>query len=295
MTEAPGESKKPKGARSERRVPVVRSLERAAQIGGALFLAPEGKTLAALSQELRIHKTTVWRLLRALVELGVVEKDLQTEVYRWHPVRWLTLACGVSGLLSAVQGVQSVLDEVAEQIGLAVNLAVPDTRRNEMVVIGWSRLPSPAYLRPAERIFVPMHATAAGRAYLASLPEEYIEKTFPEQLPRVTEHTVASRQRLLDELAIVRERGYAVCREEFISGTAAVAVAVNDAQGAVAAALAAWGLAALVKESEISRWVQMLRRGAERLAMLLPGGLHPEKPSGTFTLPGQTAPGPGRV
>ena len=58
------------------------------------------------------------------------------------------------------------------------------------------------------------HCTAAGKVLLASLPPEELEQALPDELVRFTAHTITDRDRLVQELARVRRRGYAEAREE---------------------------------------------------------------------------------
>lgn len=68
------------------------------------------------------------------------------------------------------------------------------------------------------------HETGAGKAILSQLPEERVESILRANgLPDVTKHTITDREAFLDELAEVRERGYAFNREESVDGLVAVA------------------------------------------------------------------------
>ncbi|CAM5692935.1 IclR family transcriptional regulator [Streptomyces badius] len=73
-----------------------------------------------------------------------------------------------------------------------------------------------APLHPGRRR-LPAHSTSLGKALLAThqSDREQVRKLLPETLPALTEHTIAAdRERLIEELRLVREQGYAVDREE---------------------------------------------------------------------------------
>ncbi|WP_227378939.1 IclR family transcriptional regulator [Haladaptatus halobius] len=93
-----------------------------------------------------------------------------------------------------------------------------------------------------------LHATAAGKAILAFLPEEQvydiIERT---GLPELTPNTITEESELLDALEEVRERGYAFNHEEHIEGLQAVAAPVEDSGGDVIGAISVSGPAHRVK------------------------------------------------
>ncbi len=70
-----------------------------------------------------------------------------------------------------------------------------------------------------------MHQTAAGKAILSRFSPAEVEGVIERAgLPRATEHTITDEGELLDELDAVRERGYALNREESTDGLVAVSV-----------------------------------------------------------------------
>jgi DNA-binding IclR family transcriptional regulator len=74
---------------------------------------------------------------------------------------------------------------------------------------------------------MPAHCTSTGKAMLAQLSEAELRQLFPGQkLERITSYSIGGRAELEAELARVRERGYAVNREESEEGVASVAVPI---------------------------------------------------------------------
>lgn len=84
---------------------------------------------------------------------------------------------------------------------------------------------------------VPLHTTGFGKAILAHLPDERVERILDRHgLPAVTPSTITDRGRLLEELETIRERGYAYDDEERLEGLRCVAAPVivdDDVLGAV--------------------------------------------------------------
>jgi DNA-binding IclR family transcriptional regulator len=73
---------------------------------------------------------------------------------------------------------------------------------------------------------LPAHATALGKALLAELTDTEIRGLLPARLAPLTEHTVTDRAALLAELAVIRDRGYALEHEEGTPGVACAAAVV---------------------------------------------------------------------
>lgn len=86
-----------------------------------------------------------------------------------------------------------------------------------------------------------LHATALGKVLLAHAPEEVIEERISHGLYRFTPYTIATAGRLREELATVREQGFAYDREERTIGLVSIASPVRDGRGDVVASLSLLG------------------------------------------------------
>jgi DNA-binding IclR family transcriptional regulator len=65
------------------------------------------------------------------------------------------------------------------------------------------------------------HSVSSGKALLAYLPEQRVEHILAEGLPRFTERTITDPAYLREELAQIRQQGYAVAREELEEASSA--------------------------------------------------------------------------
>ena len=85
---------------------------------------------------------------------------------------------------------------------------------------------------------VPAHASAAGKAMLASSPAGSVPELLGEDpLPAFTPNTIVSHAALEAELEAVRRRGYAIDDEEHEPGVGCVAAAIVDRRSGAVAAL----------------------------------------------------------
>lgn len=83
----------------------------------------------------------------------------------------------------------------------------------------------------------PLHQLAAGKAILSQFPTSRIEEILERRgVSASTDQTITDRDTLKAELETVRERGYAVNDEEFMTGVRAIGVPVTLASGQVAGA-----------------------------------------------------------
>lgn len=75
---------------------------------------------------------------------------------------------------------------------------------------------------------IPLHSTSAGKAILAHLPEPYIDDIIEQQgLRELTAETITSQEELFDELNDIRERGYAINKQERVKGLCSIGVPVK--------------------------------------------------------------------
>lgn len=81
---------------------------------------------------------------------------------------------------------------------------------------------------------IPMHSSGIGKVILAQYTDDELERFVARAGLRArTEHTVTTRAALRAEVARVRERGYALDREENVPGIRCVAAPIRDHTGAV--------------------------------------------------------------
>ena len=109
---------------------------------------------------------------------------------------------------------------------------------------------------------LPMHALASGKALLAALPDDELERYFAEtQRQRFTQDTVTSEKALRRQIAEIRRTGFAVTDEEFslgIRGVGRVVTIAGEPVGALSVAVPK----ARFDEAVQRRVVDMLERTA---------------------------------
>src|SRR3954451_7368115 len=92
-------------------------------------------------------------------------------------------------------------------------------------------------LQPGGAI-VPMHASAAGKAILAGLPDDEVDVILARPLAALAPKTITDADELRNQLAVVRRRGWAETYHEASKDVGAVAAAIHDPSGRPIAAIA---------------------------------------------------------
>lgn len=218
---------------------------------------------SALGRRLDRAKSTIHRHLATLERLGlVVREDDGAGGAEYRPgLRLLDFGLSARERHPLYPVVAPKVDELAGETGEKVWCIVPEGGRSvHLYGAGGSRSVRTA-AREGSRGY--LHRHAAGKAILAHLPEgrarEIVER---EGLPPRTAETITDEATLFEELERVRERGYAVNREESVRGLHAVGVPVRDGSGVAVGAISVSGPANRLRGERLEGTLPDLLLGA---------------------------------
>jgi DNA-binding IclR family transcriptional regulator len=192
-------------------------------------------TATEINDALKLPKPTIHRLVNSLEEDGYLTRHFDGRSYLPGP-RLREMMLGVMRASYHLAPQRAVLRGLNAAIGETCNLSIPDG--DEMVYA--DRIETHWPLRVDLQIGsrVPMHATSAGKAALAFIPETLLEKYLRKaELRSYTPFTICDRDALREEIEETRSRGYSTESEEFVSGMIAIGVPVKDRTGKLCATL----------------------------------------------------------
>jgi DNA-binding IclR family transcriptional regulator len=243
----------------------VQSAARAVRIMRSLFLAPAGKHLTEISEEMGLHKTTTLRLLRTLVAEGMVQCDRRDAHYRIHPLAWLAVVTSLPAV-SLSEAVRGTLEALAESTGATAMILAPRVSRRSMIATAWAMPNRPLRVNPSAVDHAPMHACAAGKCYLASLSDSDLHKWLNHPLAQITPDTTTLASKLLKQILLARKRGYVADRGEFLSGAGAVAVPVTGQDHNLLGVLCLAAPAGAITPANTARWLPLMRSASSQLS-----------------------------
>jgi DNA-binding IclR family transcriptional regulator len=186
--------------------------------------------LSTLATDLGLQKSTVHRVLNELIDLGFVEQDPTTGLYR-PTLRTWEIGTSIVADLPIKQVASPTLQQLHAQTGETVSLTV----RSGDDALFLDKLISPRPLRFTTRVGsrVPLPLIASGRALLAHAVDG------PDVVRRVAERpklqAILDVDRVLKELSDTRRRGYSMSSPR--TGVVSIAAAVIDAGNDAVAAL----------------------------------------------------------
>lgn len=177
-----------------------------------------------LAAETGVAKSTVHDHLTTMVENGYVTKD--GSEYQLG-LKFLNLGGRQRDEMNLYKVARPELRQLAMDTGELVNLVTEERGQGVYLDLkrGENAVNLDSFLGKAE----PLHSTAVGKTILAYRPKSFVEDVIERHgLPGETENTVTTRSELFDELEIVRERGFALDREEQLRGLCCVAAPITD-------------------------------------------------------------------
>lgn len=214
----------------------VKSLAKAFTLVDTLGKFENGTSIAILSKELRMGKSTVHRLLATLREFDLVWFDASTSNYALGSriLRWSDLLVRQNLL---IRHGSPVLRDLVQATHETASLAV----LQGLDVVFIARFESTQRLRMSEAVGsrCPAHCTALGKAILAALSEEEFRGAFGtvDSLKPMTPNSITSKERLWDHLQKVRQDGVAFDFEENVIGGVCIGTGVRNHTGKVIAGL----------------------------------------------------------
>jgi IclR family transcriptional regulator, acetate operon repressor len=215
----------------------VQSVHRAISI--LQVLAIHGAVgVTEIAVELSVHKSTVFRLLATLEARGLVEQNGERGRYRLA-YGVVQLATGATKMDDLSLLSRPICRQLAETVRETVNVVVHDGRAVISIdqVLGAPAVTTVNWV--GQR--TPMHATSAGKVFMAHMDPEQLDALLEEGLETYTPHTIVDPVAVKRELALIRERGYAYTMDEHEIGLAAIGAPIRTLDGHVIAAVTASG------------------------------------------------------
>lgn len=188
----------------------------------------EGASVSEIAAGSGEGSSNVCKYLAAFQQAGLVEQDERTERYRIG-LYALRLGSLVLKRIDLRDISAPFLRRLAAQTGETVHLVIRDGLR----VVYIDKVESSKTIRMHSQIGLrnPMYCTGVGKAFLAFSPRALTEAVIAEGMTAFTENTFASGEMLLEELARIRERGYALDNGEHELDVRCVAAPIFNITG----------------------------------------------------------------
>src|ERR671936_68805 len=181
----------------------IQVIERAAEVLRALYGEPRGLSLSQISERVGLPRSTVQRLVSALVRERLLTAASPNGRVRLGPE--LTRLANSRRELS--EDVRPYMERLYREFDETVVCSVIEGDVQRCI----DQIAAPHRLRTEFPVGanLPLYCTANGKALLSTLTDDEIAELLPARLKRLTPSTITSRAKLLTELASIRKAGVA--------------------------------------------------------------------------------------
>jgi len=239
----------------------VPAIHRAFQVIELLAASHSGFSLAEVSRQTGIPKSSLFRILAALEQHAIVLQDHERKIFRlgMKLLDWGNAALEKIDLKTIVH---PHLIRMANETRESYYLAILDG--NEVIII--DRADTPEIWSMVARLGArsPVHATASGQVLIADLAEEHLDHMLQQTgMKKFTPKTITSEARLKRRLRQIQRDGFSVADAEYKLDLCAISVPIHDHNAKVVAALMT-GIQSERKKKEeaISRIIRILKKEA---------------------------------
>jgi DNA-binding IclR family transcriptional regulator len=224
-------------------------------------------TAPELARRLGVPRSTVFRLLMTLENMGFVER---TDDGRAHRLGVAVLRLGFEYL--AAQGItelgRPILERMRDATTYAASLVVRDGRDIVYIQRAVGNSPFASAVNVGTRL--PAHATVLGHVLLGDLTLAQMRSLYPEsRLEGSSPNTPANADELFEMAQRVKSRGYVLAEGFFEPHISTVAAPVYGENGHVVAAIGLTIPGGQIPEDQRARLVAEVCGGATQLSTLL--------------------------
>jgi DNA-binding IclR family transcriptional regulator len=207
-----------------------------------------------------MSKTTVHRLLTSLENKRFITRDKNTGIYRLG-FRFIEMAALVMQDLDLHRWALPYLKQLSSEYGETVDLSILDGSH----VMYLEVIESPQRVKIAAAVgqSLPAYFTASGKALLAFMPEEQIQKILTDNLK---EHDVLTKVSIPDvfaDLKDIAKQGYAISEQEYEQDINAVAAPIFDSDHRPIASIAIVGPSFRLSKTRLPELGESIKRLAQ--------------------------------
>jgi IclR family KDG regulon transcriptional repressor len=222
-------------------------------------------TLTQIAELTGMNKSSVYRLLAALIKNELVDKDDSSKMYRLG-IGLLRYTPTLLNNKNLVKIARPFLAQLVAETQESSQLCIA-THRNTIITVDAQNSRGLINLSANIGTEDPLHCTAVGKAYLAFLSEQQQNLIVDAiELKRFTSNTIVTKKDLMAELAKIRQQGYAEDNEEIIEGIKCYAAPVLDENSSPIAVIGITGPVSRMSEEKSEKYAATVMNIALQLS-----------------------------
>jgi DNA-binding IclR family transcriptional regulator len=218
--------------------------------------------LSEISQRLGCSKSTTHGLVHALLRENAISKEVNGRGYFMGPAITDLAFSGwnyfrINQLAKPI--INSVRDQSHETVFLGAWLG------NRVLIMLTSESGEALKISATPGTTIPLFAGAVGKVFMGLKDDDLVTSLIQKQgLPHYTPRSITDPATYLSEIELVRQQGYALDDEEYLTGVRAIAVALQNNLGPP---MAVWvvGMTSNINDNNIKQIVTITMEAAESL------------------------------
>ena len=231
------------------------------------FIQKQPLGVTEISEKLGLYKSNVHNILMTFTALGYLTQDVETGKFRLG-VSIMSLSRAFREGLDITRIAGPFMREIANEAGELIYLTIP---KDDSVI--YLEGISPDHQRMVSKSVAgedcKMYCTAVGKAMLASMPKEEVEKCISGKLEAYTENTITDKKSLLEEIEKTRIRGNGIDDMEIMFGIKCVGVALLNHDGKVEGGLSISAPSLRMSDEKIELYANILKEYAAKIQKML--------------------------
>ena len=182
-------------------------------------------TVSQIADHLQCSVSSATRFLQTLQEQGYVRKNQQTGHYELN-YKLYSLGSRLVRNDPIVEKLRPLAHEISQRFDISVNINTM-LDKNAILLLPVSRFYNKDLDFQVGEI-APAYCTSSGKAILSQLSEAELNLYFDNLQLRSFQGNTYTEEGLRAELQAARKNGYAVCREEYVSGVFSFSFPIRD-------------------------------------------------------------------
>jgi len=247
----------------------MKSLKKVIDILDYLCDAERDMGVTELSVKLNLPKSTVYRILKDLLEYSMVEQEKNTSRYRIG-LRLLKYSNSLLRSFDLRQIAKPVLKSVCNETGETTLLTVWKNDQGFCIdsILSSQNINVSLFVEIGREM--PYHCTAGSKIILANQSPEDIQRIInKEHFLRYTPNTIVDPKKLIKHLLEIKDKNYAICDEEVQQGIKAIAAPIKNISGKTIASIGIAGLAQRMTPKNMKKLIKLVTDAGKEISKML--------------------------
>lgn len=192
-----------------------------------------------LSKKLNLSKSSVHKILLTLEYEGFLVQNKTNDKYSLS-TKFFEIACSYLNKMNFSELVKPLMEHLVDKFNETAHFAVLDD--NEIVFVEKMTGNQPIQILSKKGKRCPIYCTSSGKIILANLTEEKAKEIVDNiEFKKFTNNTITSKEELLKEIDMIKDRGYSIDDEEFEVGIKCIGLPIKNISGNLIGSLSITG------------------------------------------------------